>query len=88
MVAVLGLNSCYMNTVDSGEAGVEINAGQIVKEPITPGFHFSMNPLADLEIMNTKNKALIMNAKTAHLEDSAEIINLILRTLYFLVMMD
>ncbi len=75
---VLGMvfvtNACYMETIDSGEAGVEVVNGSVQDEALTEGFHFSVNPLTDLDVYNTKVKALIMNNKTANQEDSHEII--------------
>jgi len=72
--SVFTLSGCYMTTIDSGEAGVEIISGSVEKNPVLEGFHFSLNPLADLEVMNTKNKSLIMNTKTQTLPDTLDII--------------
>ena len=76
LVAVMPfmMSGCYMSTVDSGEAGVEVSAGSVNTTALTEGFHFSINPLADLDLYNTKVKALIMNNKTANLQDTNEII--------------
>jgi len=74
LVAVFAMQGCYMNTVDSGEAGVEVVNGAVADEPLAEGFHFSLNPLAELDIYNIKVRALIMNNKTATQEDSNEII--------------
>ena len=74
MVAVLALQGCYFNTIDSGEAGVEVVNGKVQDTALTEGFHFSLNPLTDVDIYNTKVKALIMANSTSQQEDSHEII--------------
>ena len=74
IVGVVMLPSCYMTTIDSGEAGVEVVNGEVQKDALHEGFHFSLNPLTDIDVYNTKVKALIMNNQTASKEDSHEII--------------
>ena len=74
LIAVFTMSGCYMTTVDSGQAGVEVVAGEVNKEAISTGFHFSINPLADIDMFNTKVKALIMNDGSATQPDTAEII--------------
>jgi len=68
------MSGCYMTTIDSGEAGVEVVNGEVQNEALHEGFHFSLNPLTDIDVYNTKVKALIMNNQTAKKEDSHEII--------------
>jgi len=68
------MSGCYMTTIDSGEAGVEVVNGEVQDKPVTEGFHFSLNPLTDIDVYNTKVKALVMNNKTANKEDNSEII--------------
>jgi regulator of protease activity HflC (stomatin/prohibitin superfamily) len=65
---------CYVTTIDSGEAGVEVVNGKVQDEALVEGFHFSLNPLTDIDVYNTKVKALIMNNGTAKKEDTHEII--------------
>lgn len=74
IAAVLSMQGCYMTTIDSGESGVEVVAGEVADTAMTTGFHFSVNPLADVDTFNTKVKALIMNNSTANHEDTHEII--------------
>jgi regulator of protease activity HflC (stomatin/prohibitin superfamily) len=68
------MTGCYMTTIDSGEAGVEVVNGEVQDNALHEGFHFSLNPLTDIDVYNTKVKALIMNNSTAGKEDSHEII--------------
>jgi len=74
VAAVFALQGCYMSTIDSGESGVEVVNGKVEQEPLNEGFHFSLNPLTDLDVYNTKVKALIMNNKSMVNEDTPEII--------------
>ena len=56
----------------STEAGVEVNAGKVTPSPFGAGFHFSPNPLADLEIMNVKSKLLTFSTSEASKQDTSE----------------
>lgn len=68
----LGTSGCYMSTVDQGEVGVEVNAGKVTEKYVSEGFHFSLNPLADLYIMNAKSKQLVFTAAEQNKEDTSE----------------
>lgn len=65
---------CYTEVIDSGEVGVHIDNGKVSKEIIPEGFTFSMNPLADISVYNTKSKVLEMSSDTKGKEDTNDII--------------
>lgn len=68
------LSGCYMTTVDSGEAGVPVIAGKVGTEVILPGFAFNLNPMANLEKVNTKAKMLDMSRVNQNKADTVETI--------------
>lgn len=59
-------SGCYMEMIDSGEVGVQINSGVVQDNPIREGFNFSLNPMADLITYNTKAKQLEMSGIKAN----------------------
>jgi regulator of protease activity HflC (stomatin/prohibitin superfamily) len=67
------MSGCYMTTVDSGEGGVEVIAGKVTQGVIEPGFAFSLNPLAELDLYNTKAKMIDMNRVNQNKEDTTEV---------------
>lgn len=69
----LSLSGCYMEMIDSGEVGVQINSGVVQDNPIREGFNFSLNPMADLIIYNVKAKQLEMSGSKE--QDTPEIMN-------------
>ena len=73
VLAVL-FQGCYMTTIDSGEVGVQVNSGKVVDTPVTEGFNFSLNPMAELEVYNVKAKQLEM-AGDKNEKDSNEVIH-------------
>lgn len=73
-VLALSFSGCYMTTVDQGEAGVEVVSGKVTEAYISEGFQFSMNPLADLHIMNAKSKQLVFTRAEANNKDTSETI--------------
>lgn len=75
-IAVLSatlFQGCYMEMIDSGEVGVQINSGVVQENPIREGFNFSLNPFADLIVYNVKAKQLELSE--TNMPDSKEIIN-------------
>ena len=64
---------CYMEMIDSGEVGVQINSGVVQEIPIREGFNFSINPMADLITYNVKAKQLEMSGTNE--SDTVELIN-------------
>lgn len=72
LVAMM-FQGCYLTVIDSGEVGVQVNSGKVVDTPVTEGFNFSINPMADLEIYNVKAKQLEMSGENE--KDTEEIIN-------------
>ena len=67
-------SGCYFEVVDSGETGVEITNGKVSEEVMSEGFQFSMNPLTDLNLYNTKSKVLEMSESRKGGESSNEVI--------------
>jgi regulator of protease activity HflC (stomatin/prohibitin superfamily) len=63
-----------MTTVDSGQAGVVVTAGEVNQEVVKPGFAINLHPLANLEIVNTKAKMIDMSKANANNVDTTEII--------------
>ena len=57
----LMLSGCYFEVIDSGETGVEVSNGKVSETVLNEGFQFSLNPLTDLNIYNTKSKVLEMS---------------------------
>ena len=55
------LSGCYFEVIDSGETGVEVSNGKVSENVLNEGFQFSLNPLTDLNIYNTKSKVLEMS---------------------------
>ena len=55
------LSGCYFEVIDSGETGVEVSNGKVSETVLNEGFQFSLNPLTDLNIYNTKSKVLEMS---------------------------
>lgn len=66
-------SGCYCSVIDSGEVGVQVNSGKVVDVPITEGFNFSINPMAELEVYNVKAKSLELSGDNE--KDTTEIIN-------------
>lgn len=64
---------CYLEMIDSGEVGVQINSGVVQENPIKEGFNFSLNPMADLIVYNVKAKQLELSGTND--VDTREIIN-------------
>ena len=60
-LVALSFSGCYFEVVDSGQTGVEVVNGKVNKEPLGEGVQWSLNPLTDLEIYNTKSKVLEMS---------------------------
>lgn len=54
-------SGCYIEMIDSGEVGVQINSGVVQDLPIREGFNFSANPMAELITYNVKAKQLEMS---------------------------
>ena len=73
LLTPLLFSGCYMEMIDSGEVGVQINSGVVVDVPIREGFNFSINPMADLITYNTKAKQLEMSGNKE--QDTRDIIN-------------
>jgi len=73
IIATIFLTGCELTTVDSGEAGVKVNAGKVDKEIVTPGFFFSINPMVELVIYNTKAKMVDMNMANQDKKDTREV---------------
>ena len=61
LLTPLLFTGCYMEMIDSGEVGVQIDSGVVQENPIREGFNFSMNPMADLITYNVKAKQLEMS---------------------------
>ena len=57
----LMLSGCYFEVIDSGETGVEVSNGKVSETVLNEGFQFSLNPLTDLNLYNTKSKVLEMS---------------------------
>lgn len=57
----LMLSGCYFEVIDSGQTGVEVSNGKVSETVLNEGFQFSLNPLADLNLYNTKSKVLEMS---------------------------
>ena len=57
----LMLSGCYFEVIDSGETGVEVSNGKVSETVLSEGFQFSLNPLTDLNLYNTKSKVLEMS---------------------------
>jgi len=74
LLIAFSLAGCYTEVIDSGEVGVHINNGKVSKEIITEGFTFSLNPLADISVYNTKSKVLEMSSDTRAKDDTNDII--------------
>ena len=55
------LSGCYFEVIDSGETGVEVSNGKVSETVLNEGFQFSLNPLTDLNLYNTKSKVLEMS---------------------------
>ena len=55
------LSGCYFEVIDSGETGVEVSNGKVSENVLNEGFQFSLNPLTDLNLYNTKSKVLEMS---------------------------
>lgn len=72
LVAMM-FQGCYMEMIDSGQVGVQVNSGKVVDTPVTEGFNFSINPMAQLEVYNVKAKQLEMSGENE--KDTEEIIN-------------
>ena len=73
VLVALMFQGCYMTVIDSGEVGVQVNSGKVVDVPITEGFNFSINPMAELEVYNVKAKSLELSGDNE--KDTTEIIN-------------
>lgn len=74
LLSVLMFNGCYFEVIDSGETGVEITNGKVSEEVMSEGFQFSINPLTDLNLYNTKSKVLEMSEFRKEGETSNEVI--------------
>lgn len=74
LLSVLMFTGCYFEVVDSGETGVEITNGKVSEEVMSEGFQFSINPLTDLNLYNTKSKVLEMSEFRKGGETSNEVI--------------
>lgn len=72
IIVVFMLSGCYFEIIDSGQVGVEIANGKVSKEIKEEGLHFSFNPMADLDVFNTKSKILEMSMEKQ--DDSLEAI--------------
>ena len=72
LVIPLLFTGCYMEMIDSGEVGVQINSGVVQDTPIKEGFNFSINPMAELITYNVKAKQLEMSNTNG--KDTDEII--------------
>ena len=72
LVIPLLFTGCYMEMIDSGEVGVQINSGVVQEIPIREGFNFSINPMAELITYNVKAKQLEMSNTNG--KDTDEII--------------
>ena len=55
------LSGCYFEVIDSGETGVEVSNGKVSETVLNEGFQFSLNPLTDLNLYDTKSKVLEMS---------------------------
>ena len=67
------LSGCYFEVIDSGETGVEVSNGKVSETVLNEGFQFSLNPLTDLNLYNTKSKVLEMSDYKR--EDNKEVIS-------------
>lgn len=72
LIAVM-FQGCYMEMIDSGEVGVQIDGGKVNDKPVTEGFNFSMNPWAKLTTYNVKAKQLEMSGNNE--KDTVEQMN-------------
>jgi regulator of protease activity HflC (stomatin/prohibitin superfamily) len=72
LIAVM-FQGCYMEMIDSGEVGVQIDGGKVNDKPVTEGFNFSMNPWAKLTTYNVKAKQLEMSGNNEN--DTVEQMN-------------
>lgn len=63
-VGLIGLmfQGCYVETVDSGEIGVEVYQGKVSQELIKEGLHINVVPMTHLEKYNIKAKQLEMSS--------------------------
>ena len=55
------LSGCYFEMIESDETGVEVSNGKVSETVLNEGFQFSLNPLTDLNLYNTKSKVLEMS---------------------------
>ena len=69
---VLLMQGCYIDQVDTGEAGVEKHWGEINKELIKPGLHMNFMPGTSLYTLNVKTKRLEMKNALANKKDTAD----------------
>ena len=72
LLTPLLFTGCYMEMIDSGEVGVQINSGVVQDTPVREGFNFSINPMANLITYNVKAKQLEMSPTNG--KDSEEIL--------------
>jgi regulator of protease activity HflC (stomatin/prohibitin superfamily) len=73
-VALVGVmfSGCYMETINSGEVGVETSTGSVNDKPLLEGFHISLNPMTELNVFTARQKKLELSAKPPKTEGESE----------------
>lgn len=75
-IAIAFLSGCYSDIIDSGEVGVELSNGKVNEDIFEEGWHFSINPLTDLNVYNTKSKRLEMGFPQGEIPvDTVDVMN-------------
>lgn len=74
LVALMGLlfQGCYMETINSGQVGVETNTGTVNEKALSDGFHISFNPMTEIDIFTARQKKLELSAKPPKTDDAEE----------------